>query len=49
MLFESVKNIVKRSIPRPHPAVGGKPYSNDVQKFSSINCASSSPAALSYT
>lgn len=47
MLFESVRNIVKRSIPRPQPAVGGKPYSNDVQKFSSINCASSSPAALS--
>jgi len=48
ILLESVKNMVKRSIPRPQPAVGGKPYSNDVQKFSSINCASSSPAALSY-
>jgi len=47
ILLESVKNMVKRSIPRPQPAVGGKPYSNDVQKFSSINWASSSPAALS--
>jgi hypothetical protein len=48
ILLESVKNIVKRSMPRPQPAVGGKPYSNAVQKFSSINCASSSPAALSF-
>lgn len=47
ILLESVKNMVKRSIPSPQPAVGGKPYSNDVQKFSSINWASSSPAALS--
>lgn len=36
------------SIPRPHPAVGGRPYSRAVQKFSSTNIASSSPAALSY-
>lgn len=45
MLLESVKNIVNRSIPIPQPPVGGKPYSNAVQKFSSTSCASSSPAA----
>ena len=47
MLFESVRNIVSLSIPRPHPAVGGRPNSRAVQKFSSTNMASSSPAALS--
>ena len=48
ILFESVRNMVSRSIPRPQPAVGGRPYSRAVQKFSSTNIASSSPAALSY-
>ena len=47
MLFESVKNMASLSIPIPHPAVGGNPYSNAVQKLSSTNIASSSPAALS--
>lgn len=46
MLFESVRNMVKRSIPMPKPPVGGRPYSNAVQKFSSTAWASSSPAAL---
>jgi hypothetical protein len=36
ILFEFVRNIVRRSIPRPHPPVGGKPNSKAVQKFSSI-------------
>ena len=48
MLFESVRNIVSLSIPIPQPAVGGRPYSRAVQKFSSTNIASSSPASLSY-
>lgn len=48
ILFELVKNIVKRSIPTPQPPVGGKPYSKAVQKFSSTAWASSSPAALSF-
>lgn len=48
MLIESVRNIVSRSMPIPQPAVGGKPYSKAVQKFSSTICASSSPAALSF-
>merc|ERR1712142_594101 len=47
MLLLSVRNMVSRSIPIPHPAVGGSPYSREVQKFSSTHCASSSPAALS--
>ena len=47
MLLESVRNIVSLSTPRPQPAVGGRPYSRAVQKFSSTNMASSSPAALS--
>ena len=47
MLFESVRNIVSLSTPRPHPAVGGRPNSRAVQKFSSTNMASSSPADLS--
>lgn len=46
MLLESVRNMAKRSIPMPQPAVGGRPYSSAVQKFSSINMASSSPAAF---
>lgn len=46
MLLESVRSMVKRSIPMPQPAVGGRPYSSAVQKFSSINMASSSPAAF---
>ena len=48
ILAESVRNIVRRSIPMPHPPVGGKPYSRAVQKFSSTICASSSPASLSW-
>ena len=48
ILLESVRNMVNLSIPRPQPAVGGRPYSSAVQKFSSTNIASSSPAALSY-
>ena len=36
MLFESVKNMVRRSMPIPQPPVGGKPYSSALQKFSSI-------------
>jgi hypothetical protein len=28
MLAESVKNMTRRSIPRPNPPVGGKPYSS---------------------
>lgn len=47
MLLESVRNMVSLSMPMPQPAVGGKPYSSAVQKFSSTNWASSSPAALS--
>lgn len=48
MLLLSVKNMVNLSMPIPQPPVGGKPYSNAVQKFSSTICASSSPAALSF-
>jgi len=40
---ESVNNIVNRSIPKPQPAVGGKPYSKAVQNVSSKAIASSSP------
>ena len=47
MFAESVKNMVSLSMPRPHPPVGGRPYSRAVQKFSSITWASSSPASLS--
>jgi len=47
ILLLSVRNMVSLSMPRPQPPVGGNPYSSDVQKFSSINIASSSPAALS--
>ena len=47
MLLESVRNMVRRSMPIPQPAVGGSPYSRAVQKLSSTNMASSSPAALS--
>uniref|UniRef100_A0A8W7PZG7 Uncharacterized protein n=1 Tax=Anopheles coluzzii TaxID=1518534 RepID=A0A8W7PZG7_ANOCL len=46
MLFESVRNMVSRSMPMPQPPVGGRPYSSAVQKFSSTSWASSSPAAL---
>lgn len=46
ILLESVRNMVRRSIPMPHPAVGGRPYSSAVQKVSSMNMASSSPSAL---
>ena len=47
ILFESVRNMVSLSMPIPQPPVGGSPYSRAVQKFSSTNIASSSPAALS--
>lgn len=46
MLLESVRNMVTRSMPMPQPPVGGSPYSRAVQKVSSMNMASSSPAAL---
>lgn len=46
MLLESVRNIATRSMPMPQPPVGGSPYSRAVQKVSSMNMASSSPAAL---
>jgi hypothetical protein len=45
MLVVSVKSIVMRSMPMPQPPVGGKPYSSAVQNVSSMNMASSSPAA----
>ena len=35
------------SIPKPQPAVGGRPYYNDFKKLSSISYASSSPLFLS--
>ena len=35
MLAESERNMVNLSIPIPQPPVGGNPYSNAVQKFSS--------------
>jgi len=47
MLLESVRNMASLSNPSPQPPVGGSPYSRAVQKFSSTNIASSSPAALS--
>ena len=43
IFWESVSNIVRRSIPKPQPPVGGKPYSRAVQKVSSKAIASSSP------
>mmetsp|Transcript_11706 Transcript_11706/g.31544 ORF Transcript_11706/g.31544 Transcript_11706/m.31544 type:complete len:218 (-) Transcript_11706:1140-1793(-) len=43
----SVRNMIRRSIPRPQPPVGGKPYSRAVQKSSSVTIASSSPPAAS--
>lgn len=48
ILLESVRNMVRRSMPMPQPAVGGRPYSNAVQNVSSINMASSSPSALAW-
>ena len=45
MLLESVRNMASLSMPMPHPPVGGSPYSRAVQKFSSMNIASSSPLA----
>ena len=48
MLQALVRNIVTRSIPIPQPAVGGRPYSSEVQNPSSTICASSSPASLSW-
>jgi hypothetical protein len=43
MFWESVSNIVRRSIPKPQPPVGGRPYSRAVQNVSSKAIASSSP------
>ncbi|GIL98892.1 hypothetical protein Vretimale_4224 [Volvox reticuliferus] len=48
ILHVSVRSMVIRSTPKPQPPVGGKPYSNAVQKFSSMNIASSSPADLAF-
>mmetsp|Transcript_112275 Transcript_112275/g.194991 ORF Transcript_112275/g.194991 Transcript_112275/m.194991 type:complete len:340 (-) Transcript_112275:974-1993(-) len=42
-----VRNMVMRSMPMPHPAVGGRPYSRAVMKPSSMSIASSSPPDLS--
>mmetsp|Transcript_19242 Transcript_19242/g.57129 ORF Transcript_19242/g.57129 Transcript_19242/m.57129 type:complete len:212 (+) Transcript_19242:251-886(+) len=42
----SVRSIAMRSMPMPQPPVGASPYSSAVQKFSSINMASSSPSAF---
>lgn len=46
MLLVSVSSMVRRSMPIPHPAVGGRPYSREVIKPSSTYMASSSPCAL---
>jgi hypothetical protein len=43
MFWESVNNMVRRSIPKPQPPVGGRPYSRAVQNVSSKAIASSSP------
>lgn len=48
MLLESVRNMHRRSMPMPQPAVGGSPYSSAVQNVSSMNMASSSPSALAW-
>src|SRR3990167_11286868 len=40
----SVRTAVRRSIPIPHPAVGGIPYSKVFTKSSSIEWASASPS-----
>lgn len=37
----SARNMVKRSMPTPQPAVGGRPYSIAVQKSSSCTCGTS--------
>jgi hypothetical protein len=39
MLVTLVSNMVKRSMPRPHPAVGGSPYSSASQNPSSGTCS----------
>ena len=49
MFWESVSNIVRRSIPKPQPPVGGRPYSRAVQNVSSRAIASSSPDWRSWT
>jgi len=41
--LRTVKNMTNRSIPMPQPPVGGRPYSRDWQKVSSMSWASSSP------
>mmetsp|Transcript_2276 Transcript_2276/g.5251 ORF Transcript_2276/g.5251 Transcript_2276/m.5251 type:complete len:205 (-) Transcript_2276:1228-1842(-) len=48
MVFLLVRNMARRSIPRPQPAVGGRPTSRASMKPSSMGWASSSPAALSF-
>ena len=40
---ESVNSIANRSMPSPHPPVGGNPYSRAIQNVSSKAIASSSP------
>mmetsp|Transcript_7120 Transcript_7120/g.17867 ORF Transcript_7120/g.17867 Transcript_7120/m.17867 type:complete len:230 (-) Transcript_7120:1572-2261(-) len=44
MLFVLERNMVRRSMPRPNPPVGGNPCSRAVTKESSSTMASSSPA-----
>mmetsp|Transcript_7365 Transcript_7365/g.25965 ORF Transcript_7365/g.25965 Transcript_7365/m.25965 type:complete len:276 (+) Transcript_7365:477-1304(+) len=46
MLMLSVRSIVRRSMPRPQPPVGGRPYSSALTNVSSMTCASSSPLAF---
>mmetsp|Transcript_40857 Transcript_40857/g.102874 ORF Transcript_40857/g.102874 Transcript_40857/m.102874 type:complete len:217 (-) Transcript_40857:1134-1784(-) len=48
MLMLSVSSMVKRSMPMPHPPVGGRPYSSDTQNVSSMAWLSSSPFSLSF-
>jgi len=45
----SVSNIIKRSMPIPHPPVGGMPYSSARTKSWSKNMASSSPLSFAAT
>ena len=49
MLALLVSNIIKRSMPMPHPPVGGMPYSSARTKSWSKNMASSSPLSFCST
>ncbi len=49
MLGLSVSNIIKRSMPIPHPPVGGMPNSSARTKSWSKNMASSSPLSFAAT